>query len=184
MFTDDEAAYLRKLALTLQIVVGALAMSVFMFAAIVTTILPPPAAMPGGQPLITYAAAAFGFAAVGMALILPGVIQRNYRRAIVEGKPLTTNIAAQIPAPLREIGQLGLAYQTVLIIRSALLEGAAFFALIAYMLERQTLSLVVAGGLLLILLSGFPTRSKLREAIESERRVIKELQQLGATDAR
>ena len=50
MFTDEEAAYLRKLALTLQIVVGALAFSVILFAVIVTTILPPPAAMPAGWP--------------------------------------------------------------------------------------------------------------------------------------
>jgi hypothetical protein len=183
MFTDEEAAYLRKLARTLQIVVGAMATGVVFFAAIVWTIVPPPAVVPAGQPIITYVAAPFGFAAVSAAFFVPGLIQANFRRAIASGKPLATNIANQIPAPLREVGQLGIACQTVLIVRAALLEGAAFIALVAYMLERQTLSLVVAGGLLLVLLGGFPTRAKLEDAIEGERRAIEELRQLGTSDA-
>ena len=77
-----------------------------------------------------------------------------------------------------------MAFQTVLIIRSALLEGGTFFALIAFMLERQAPSLVVAGVLILALVSGLPTRSKVEEAIESERRQIEQLRQMESIDAR
>jgi hypothetical protein len=75
-------------------------------------------------------------------------------------------------------------YQSALIIRSALLEGAAFFCLVAYMLEHNALSLAGAGMMLLFMLFGFPTRSKVEEAIETERTTIEQLRQMGPTDVR
>lgn len=181
MLTDEERDYLQRMTRVMQIIVAALAFGAATFFGVVL-VLPPPAGpgAPDGR-LMTYVSIA-----VGLGSFLAALVARNQRQAIASGRsPATSDESvSQFPAALREIGPLTMAYQTVLIIRSALLEGGTFFALIAFMLERQTPSLVVAGVLLLALISGLPTRSKIEDAIESERRQIEQLRQMEAIDAR
>jgi hypothetical protein len=52
------------------------------------------------------------------------------------------------------------------IIGLALLEGAAFFADVAYMQEGQPLALGVAGAAVMLILLRFPTESRLRGWLE------------------
>ncbi len=66
-------------------------------------------------------------------------------------------------------------FQTKLIIEMALLEGAAFFALVAYMLERQLWLLTVPAVLLLLMALNFPTSTRLD-------RWLAEQEQLGEFD--
>jgi hypothetical protein len=143
------------------------------FLGVVLLVIPPPAPLPGER-LLTYLSALVGFLAPVAATFVPRLIDVKQ----------SEQVASQVPAALREIAGLVGKFQTRLIIRCALIEGAAFFAIVAYMIERQVLSLVVAGALLLALLSCFPTRSKVEETVEGERREIKELRQMGAGDAR
>jgi hypothetical protein len=185
MLTDEERAYLGRMTMAMQIVVGALAAGIVSFLVVVLVIGQPQAPLPGDR-LLTYLSVAVGLVAVVVALILPGVIVRNNRQAVLEGKATasTPKQAPPLPETLREIGSLATGYQTALIVRSALLEGAAFFALVAFMLQQQKLSLIVAGALLLSLLGGFPTRSKLEDAIHSDRRTLKQLRQMEPQHAR
>jgi hypothetical protein len=56
-------------------------------------------------------------------------------------------------------------YHTGVVIGAAMLEGAAFFALIVYFLEGVAPPLLVAAVLLVALASRFPTRSRVEEWI-------------------
>jgi len=61
-------------------------------------------------------------------------------------------------------------YQTELIIKIALLEGAAFLNIIAYMLERQTWTLAIAAVLLGLIAYQFPTHARIQNRIVEETR--------------
>ncbi len=57
-------------------------------------------------------------------------------------------------------------YQTELIIKLALLEGAAFFNGVAYLLEINWWSLAAMGALLAVMCFSFPTRPRITRWIE------------------
>jgi hypothetical protein len=187
MLSDAHKAALLPVTRTLQIIVAALAGGLAMFFAVVLFIANAGQRGVGaGQPLITYVAVGAAFFAMCVALVLPGVIAGKQRQAIVSGKAaLASQLSYALPqtAEFRDLGSLVVAYHARVIIYGALLEGAGFFNLVAYMLERQTLSLVVAGFLLLMILSQFPTTSRLENWIEKEMRMIDQLRQLGPSNA-
>jgi hypothetical protein len=187
MFTEDERAFLARATRTMQIIVGALAAGVISFFVVVLLIDSRGGAPPPEMPVLTYMALATAPAAILVATFFPGVVLRSQRQAILDGK---SNFAAAgargnttTPAEGRLMPLLG-GYQTALIIRSAILEGAAFFALVAYMVEGKWWSLAAAGVLLLFLLTGMPTLSRVADAVEHERRAIEEMRQMRSIDAR
>ena len=59
-------------------------------------------------------------------------------------------------------------YQTRMIVRYALIEGACFLNLIAYLTERNTWSLLVIGSLLTAMIFIFPTETRLRHWVEAQ----------------
>lgn len=92
----------------------------------------------------------FGISALAMALFVPGQVV-----SAVRGKIRPTD-------PLDDQGRILLgAHQTRLIITLAILEAAAFFNLIAVMLEGSVLNLGFALLLLGLMASQFPTRGRL-----------------------
>lgn len=187
MFTEEERAFLARATLTMQIIVGALAAGVVMFflVVLVMTVGNPP--QPPDVPMLSYMSLAAAPAAILVALLFPGIVQRSQRQAILDGKPtLKAGPVGGPPLPAAEEKLMPFVggYQTALIIRSAILEGAAFFCLIAYTIEGQTWSLVGAVVLLLFVLAGVPTRSRVEDAVEREQRAIEEARQLRAIDAR
>jgi uncharacterized membrane protein YqjE len=175
MLTNEEREHIGRMTQVMQIIVGALAFGVMSFLCVVLFAIP--AAAPGER-LLTYLSALFGFLAPAAAMFIPRLIESKQSEAIAAQRSGAAN-APNIPESLREVATLVGGYQTRLIIRCALIEGAAFFAIVAFMIERQLLSLVVAGALLLALLSCFPTRSKVEDAVENERREIEQLRQMG-----
>lgn len=64
--------------------------------------------------------------------------------------------------------QYGL-YQTRMILRYALLEGAAFFSIVATIIEHNWWTLGVAGGLVLMMLTIFPARTRVEHWMETQR---------------
>ncbi|QDU39419.1 hypothetical protein Mal4_37640 [Maioricimonas rarisocia] len=60
-------------------------------------------------------------------------------------------------------------YQVRTIVGLALLEGAAFFNIVACILEHNWWSLAVAGGLVFWMLARFPTRSGVEQWIETQK---------------
>jgi hypothetical protein len=55
-----------------------------------------------------------------------------------------------------------------MIVGMAMLEGAAFFCLIAYIVEGNVLPLTAAGGLLFLMLFSFPTHDRVEEWVNGQ----------------
>ena len=155
-----------------QIIVGALIMGVVMFLVMVVLVIPrfdggaPVKAEVAGAadvgpatalPIITYVALAMGASVLVLSFLIPQVSVSQARRQIAKGTaPKPGRTAEEDTASLLPI------YQTQLIIGAALLEGGAFFATVAYMLERRPMALAAAGVLLGVLVTRFPTIDRLR----------------------
>ena len=139
---------------TMQIITGALLMGVVVFGVAATVVgeNPAPAApnQPPPTPMLTYMAAGFAFIQLGMRAVVPTVMARN-AVAQMQGS-LNDSDASKL--------RLAGVYQTKMIIGMALCEGAAFFALIAWMAERELIAIGTAAFLVLVMLTAFPTRSR------------------------
>jgi hypothetical protein len=97
------------------------------------------------------------------------VIVRQVLLGVMSGRAVPAAPASETTAN----SPLGL-YQTRMIVGLALLEGAAFFNLIAYLLEGHWWSFLVIAALLAWMLASFPTRSRLRQWID-DREQLKSL---------
>jgi hypothetical protein len=175
---------------TCQIIVGALIMGVVFFLAITMFLVSPamnPAPVPAGGeaggaallgpagpelPLITYIAVALSVAGLVLSFIVPNIFVTNARRQIAKGT--WTPPATRDPSPPARIypagdtGKLAMLYQTQLIIGSALCEGMAFFATIAYLLERNPMALVTAIVLIGGLIARFPTADRVNAWLDQQ----------------
>jgi hypothetical protein len=177
---------LQPLARTCQIIIGAMIMGVAVFLAIVILVVPtimapglPPGA--GGAvagpvgpqvPLITYTAAALGAMGLVMSYVVPGLFVVSVRRQAARGgwpdatagKPVLPGEDPLADAPRRLLPL----YQTQLLVGAAIIEGMAFFATLAYMLERNKIALAIAGFLLGCLASRFPTADRINRWLERQ----------------
>jgi hypothetical protein len=138
---------------TMQIIAGALTAGVLVFGAIVA-----PLAL-GNQadtePTSFVATLAAGFSV--LALVVCAIVPLN-----VSGAP-----AGGSSDPGRELA-LYAGYQTRMIVRFAILEGAAMANLAAALVDRQVYSLAVAGVIVLIMLVMFPTRGRVQRFVKSQ----------------
>lgn len=141
--TNDEHTSLVVQVRTMQIIVGAMAMGCVMFAIIVLVVLHPQPV--NGQPTIAYIAAAAGLVGLIAGTIVP--------RIMAGSQPATAA-----------------GYQTSLIIGLALFEGAAFFNLIAFLVEGQMFSLAVAVVLIAAIIMALPTVGRVQDWIDARRR--------------
>jgi hypothetical protein len=80
------------------------------------------------------------------------------------GEPVQTRKDPLADAPRRLLPL----YQTQLLIGAAILEGMAFFATLAYMLERNKIALAIAAFLLGCLASRFPTVDRINRWLERQ----------------
>ena len=179
--TDPDA--LQPLTRTCQIIVAALIMGVVIFLAIILLFLPAQGLMapaPGGGapgpapaepalPLITYIAVAIGLADLALSFVVPSFSVAKLRRQIARGE------LPKIKGD--DTGALAQVYQTQLIIGAAMLEGGAFFAAIAYMLERQTMAAAMALVLLVVLAARFPTGDRIRAWLDHQLGLLQEERQ-------
>ncbi len=195
--TDPDA--LQPIIRTCQIIVGALIMGVMTFLAIVLFAIPPllnpaPAfpgegaggaaiAAPGNSSLsvISYLAVAVGLMDLVLSFVVPRMnADRARRQMALEGPTAITKGGPSEPKqlyPAGYTGKLAQLYQTQLIIGSALLEGAAFFATIAYMLERNPLALATAIVLLGTLAARFPTSDRVNAWLDRQLGLLQEERQ-------
>jgi len=172
MLNDDERELLKPLVRTMQIIVGALAIGIVNFLVVALWIVlssNDPAADP---PLLTYVAmgtAVLAFAASALvATFIAGPLKQQ-----------VANAQAFDSGGVRDFRTYAGVYQTLLIIRCAILEGAAFFCLVSFMVEHQNAGLVVATILLLAILVQFPTMPRLESWIETELLAAEQMRQLG-----
>jgi membrane protein YdbS with pleckstrin-like domain len=171
---ENRSPDLERRVRTCRIIVLALCCGVVLFAVIAVAmrlggLLEPPPALP----ILSYVAAAFALAAVIASFIVPGVIEKSWReqwsreRQAAEGACTPDHEEAFLHSALT-------LFQTRLIVRCAIVEGAALFQLVAYFLEGQPFSLGLAFGLLFALAFTAPSRegaagwlARAREPVES-----------------
>ncbi len=124
--------------------------------------------------LLTWIAVAFAVMSLPMSFVVPGLIAQQNRRAIAAGTwPPASQSAAtdRLLGPKESrtsTGQLALVYQTQLIIASALNEGPAFCAGVAYLIGKDMIALGVGVLLIAVLASRFPTRDRIARWIDDQ----------------
>ncbi len=185
MLTDLHREYLKTIARTTQIIVLGLTAGVVTFGVIAVVVgdRAPQNAQPAPA-FIAYLAIAVACVALVASLVVPALVATNARRRIVAGLPAMPNPRVSLPPELGDVGPLGAVYQTRLIIGAAILEGAAFFNLVVYIVGGYVPNLVAAAVMLAAILSLFPTRSRVEDWIENQLRVIEQLRQMQPHDAR
>ena len=169
---------------SLQIIVGSLIAGcvIFLVIALATT---GGKVAAGGQSLLTYMAVVFAVTALIARMVVPGILIASTRRKITGGtwrppqSPALNPTLAALLERAGDAGKLAMVFQTSSIVGAALLEGAAFFALLAYLVEQSPLSLILAGVLILGLATHLPTRSRVIHWIEDQFVLLEQERQLG-----
>lgn len=174
MLSNPQQEHIGRVTTALQIITSALAFGVLVFAIVVISMQPEQAAADdgGSNGLI---AAGMAVVALVASVIVPGIMRANMRRTIADGKPLGLNVAAPAAKELGDVGALATVFQATRIVGAAILEGAAFYNLIAFMFGRQTINLAFAAGLLIAILFKFPTRGAVESWINDELKLLEEL---------
>jgi hypothetical protein len=95
------------------------------------------------------------------------IVVRQVVLGLMSGRAIPHNNEPTVPASLR-------LFQTRMIVGLALLEGAAFFNLVAFMTEGHWWTLIVVAVLLVWMLASFPTHGRLKQWIE-DREQLKSL---------
>jgi hypothetical protein len=167
-----------KVLFTMQIIAGALIAGVVTFGGVAGFIVfgQAPVILKNGQPqlapqnppdIVVYMAMAFAVIAVVMSFVVPNLIAAAGVKGVAK---MAQDGTATGPKEL--FGRLlGLA-QTKMIIAMVLVEGAALFNLIAFILSKSIVSPVVVGGLLFVMAIHFPTKMKLAKWLEDQQRLL------------
>ena len=171
----------------LQIVVGALVAGCVFFLVIAVVI-----GLQGGQaeaageaPMLTYISLLFGVMALIAAWIVPKIMLGRTRLAILDGSwrpPQGQQVSALLDELIERCGDAGrlwLLYSTGTIVRAALIEGAAFFMLVVYMIEHLPVSLIGVVVLIFFLAARFPSRTRAMHWIEDQLDALEQQRQFG-----
>ena len=166
-----------KVLRIMQIIASALIAGVAMFAGVVSFLvfLMAPPAQPGGeQPapqnggeVLAYLAMAFAGGAVVLSFAVPRLISSTGVKSIAKMAQDGTSTKSK-----ELFGRLLSVAQTKMIIALAVIEGAAFFNLIAFLTTRSLISPAVVGALLLVMAIHFPTKMKLARWLEDQQRAL------------
>ncbi len=156
---DSQASFAARLR-TMQILVSAMIMGVAGFV-VIAVLMRGSGAMKAAPdpPMVTY---------VAMLFTLPNIVAFVIMRQMVLKQGLSKLVSAPPPPEDQWKSFLAL-YQTRLIISAALLEGQAFFLVIAYLLEGQLPCLILALIYLVGLALLFPTQPRLETWLERVR---------------
>lgn len=168
MADPQEDGSLDQRVLVMQIIMAALAMGVVSFMGIAIFIRFSQQQAPPEMPVLTYIALGYTPIALLLQAILPGMMAgaRTQTPERLEG---LAGKGDEVPA----VGSLCARYQALLIISLAIIEGAAFLALIAYLIDGNLLTLGAAVVLLAVLLAKFPTLGRVERWIEERREAMK-----------
>ncbi|OHB70022.1 MAG: hypothetical protein A2V70_18400 [Planctomycetes bacterium RBG_13_63_9] len=163
---------------TAQIITGALVAGCVFFLVIALVMVNQGlgAAAQAGPTVITYVALAFTVVVVLARLIVLNKMAAAGRQQLGRNVgPTETQSSDGIPAP----GNLTRLYFTRMVVSGALIEGPAFFLLISYLVEQTSASLIAAILMIIALAFQMPTRTRMREWIESQRTQAEQEHQLG-----
>lgn len=137
----------------MQVIAGALMSGVLFFLGIVLMSTQGDVLSFKQPEIITIIAAGFGLLMIVNHFVIPGIIASTQLRQLTSNDFTGSDEATRID---KLVG----VYRIQLIIGLALLEGAAFFNLVALMIEKSGFNLCTAGVLFALMLMRFPTRDK------------------------
>jgi hypothetical protein len=180
---DPLETRLRGNLLTMRIIVGALIVGASALLIIATV-----KRMGDGQPrppVVGLVGVAFVIGAPLAAAIVPNFTRRQWERQVAGGMwpglPQSPHGPALPATPVEEVSEddetirwWGL-YQTVLIIRCALLEGAAFLQGVAFMVEGNLFSVILGVVMVGMLLAQWPRREAIDRWVEERRETVERL---------
>ena len=154
MSTDSKASVVR----TLQIIVLALAVGVFVFA-LVALFLPGGGLKPwNAQAIVSLTMAGLSITMVLARIVVVAVLVQSGRQKIARRTwQSPVRESGESVLPNTDEGQLLTLFSNQTIFGSALLEGAAFCNLVAFLQEGQSYSLILGLFLLAGILAGVPT---------------------------
>jgi hypothetical protein len=172
---SDQPGLLDQVLRINQIIIGGLVVGVVFFMVIVLAFLGARVQPLDPQAIVSIVMAAFALMMLPARFAVPGLIVSSNCRKIAQGtwQPRQQPGAA---IPDTDEGKLLQLFQVKTIVGAALLEGAAFGNLVAFLLEGQVYSLALAVLFALGILVGFPTRSGLSEWLETQQRRLNEYQ--------
>jgi hypothetical protein len=167
---DDLREQLAGQIRVLQIIVAAITLGPLGFLGyVLLTPLPGPPAAGAGKVPLTYMACGAAVAAVIAWLVVPPLVLRSQRRQIAAGQwPPAGSGDNSLAAPMSDAGKLCAAYTARTIVAVALLEGAAFFAIVAYRQEREPLALGAAILLTAVIATHLPTPGRVAAWVEGQ----------------
>jgi hypothetical protein len=145
---------------TMQIIAGAIALGAVMALAVLSFVRsqnPPP---PRDPPLVSYILLGAAVLEVGAALLVPGQLAAAGRRR------LAASGAGQ------DAGAWYGLYQTLLIIRLALLEAPALALAVAWLLEGWPVTLVAAAACIVLMLLQFPSALRVECWVEAQKELV------------
>jgi hypothetical protein len=178
MYAPDQDTRLSAYLRTMRIIVIALAMGIltFLVVAVVIRLQNPNQPVPD-PPIITLTALGFAGLQLVLQAVVPNRMAAGVRRRIAAGQWPPPGMRASVPAD--DVGKLCILYQVRLILGAALAEGAAFFLLIAYLMEGQIISLAAAGVMLALVLARFPIRSGLEGWLSDQQEQLRQERMAG-----
>lgn len=163
---------------TSQIIVAAMVVGCAVFLVIVLAI----AGVPGNPPErsdLTYIMLAVAAAMVLARVIVPRIVVAQARRKIREGTWMA--LQGDMPAAIgdsawqdSDAGKLAMVLMLRTILATAILEGATFFLLVAYLIEQSPLCLMLAVVLIVALAAHFPTGSSCSAWMKEQLRLLDE----------
>lgn len=137
----------------MQIIAAALMAGVLVFLSIVLVITQGDVFGTHTPEVVTILGAGFGVLAIVNHIVIPKIIAGSQLRQIV------SNGFSELDAESKSDRLIGV-YRGQLIVALAMLEGAAFFNLIALMVEKNVVALSIATLLLGLMVFRFPSRDK------------------------
>jgi len=181
MLSDPQREYARTAVRTIQIIVCALFAGVVAFLGVAIFLVAKNvhAATPD-KPILTYASLGMAIAVVIAWLFVPSLAAAGMKKNIVSGQSGNWGIVKNMPnaAGLGNVVPLAVVYQTKTIIAAALLEGAAFFCTVAYLIEHQPIALYAAIALAVLILAQIPTASRFESWLDSESTSMEQMRQM------
>jgi hypothetical protein len=175
--------------LTLQIIVAALTLGCVIFLGIVSMVGSPRAAADASDlALISWTALGWAGCALVLRMIVPPIVVARGREKILRGvaQPAFPP-QEQYQAFLERTGDAGRLfglYMTRTIVAAAILEGATFFLLIAYLLERNVWAVAAAVAFIFLIASHLPTRHGVVHWVEDQLDLLEHERQLADSQNR
>jgi hypothetical protein len=182
--TDDIVP--KRNLLVMQIIAGALLFGVAAFLAVALIVvyfrIGPGAAQANNLPIISIAALVVVAMELPLSFIVPGMQTRSALQKIAAGtwRPPPGADGADLGT---DASKILLLRQTTLITSLAILEGAAFFGCIAYLVEARPFVLSIVLLAVWLMLVNFPTQRRVHNWIDRQAEQLAQLRQQNESDS-